>query len=83
MDQLNFTRNLLKGKIAETIFEQMFRRLGKFDIVPLGYEHTTPELAQYQHLNHVKQVLDNIRNVPDFALVSQNKGSVYLVEVKY
>jgi hypothetical protein len=31
----------------------------------------------------VKQVLDNIRNVPDFALVSQNKGSVYLVEVKY
>jgi hypothetical protein len=80
---LNFPESLIKGKITESIFELMFREAGKFEIIPIGYEHTTPELAQYQHQVHVKQVLNNLRDAPDFALVSSDKKSVYLVEVKY
>ena len=80
---INFSRSLIKGKITETIFEEMFRVSGKFTILPLGYEHTTPILAQYNRLLHVQRVLENIRNAPDFALVSDDKASVYLVEVKY
>lgn len=80
---VNYTRNLIKGKIAELIFQEMFSVSEKLTILPIGYEHTTPILAQYQHHVQIKQVLDNIRHAPDFALISQDKTQVYLVEVKY
>lgn len=83
MNHIDFSRNLIKGRIAETIFEEMFRLSEEFTVIPIGYEHTIPELAQYQHHIQVKQVLNNIRNAPDFALISQNKEKVFLVEVKY
>lgn len=78
-----FVKDLIKGKIAEIIFEQMFRESGKFTILRAGYEYTLPELAQYQHLTEVNAVIENIRNAPDFVLISQDKKEVYLVEVKY
>lgn len=78
-----YTENLIKGKITEVIFEEMFRTSGEFTVLPIGYEHTTPTLAQYQHLVEVKNVLENIRNAPDFALISQDNKKVFLVEVKY
>ncbi|MDE1945866.1 MAG: hypothetical protein KGH93_01550 [Patescibacteria group bacterium] len=83
MNNLEFTRELIKGRIAETIFEQMFRESGEYTILRAGYEYTLPELAQYQHLTEVKAVIQNIRNAPDFVLISQDKTKVYLVEVKY
>ncbi|MDE2096048.1 MAG: hypothetical protein KGL39_02265 [Patescibacteria group bacterium] len=43
--EISFFRDLLKGKIAEVIFEQMFRDCGKFTILPFGYEKTVPEVA--------------------------------------
>lgn len=82
-NSINYSRGLIKGKIAEAIFEEMFRASGNYTIIPLGYEHTTPVIAQYQHLVHVQKVLENIRNAPDFALISEDKTSVFLVEVKY
>jgi hypothetical protein len=82
MDE-KYTRDLIKGKIAEVIFAEMFRVSGEFTVIPLGYEHTTPILAQYQHYLEVQQVLDNIRNAPDFALISEDRKRVFLVEVKY
>ncbi len=78
-----FVQNLIKGKIAEIIFEQMFRESGKYTILHSGYEYTLPELAQYQHLAEVKAVIENIRNAPDFILISQDHKEVHLVEVKY
>ncbi len=80
---IEFTRQLIKGKIAETIFEQMIREVGKYTVIPFGYEHTVPTLAQYQHIAKVKQVMENIKDAPDFALVSEDKQSIYLVEVKF
>jgi len=80
---LNFSKQLIKGRIAETIFEEMFRASEELTIIPVGYEHTTPILAQFQHHAQVKEVLENLKSAPDFALISQDKSQVYLVEVKY
>ena len=80
---IQFTRELIKGRIAEVIFEQMIREEGKYTVIPFGYEHTVPTLAQYQHLPIVRQVMDNISDAPDFALISEDKTEVYLVEVKF
>jgi hypothetical protein len=79
----NFSKQLIKGRITENIFEQMFRETENYDILQLGYEHITPELAQYQHLASAKQMYENIRHIPDFVLVSKDKRDVYFVEVKY
>lgn len=79
----DFSKQLIKGKITELIFEQMFRKIGNFTVIPFGYESVQPELMQYSHLAKYKQIFDNIRTAPDFALVSHDKKEVFLVEVKY
>lgn len=80
---VEFSEQLIKGKIAELIFSQMFINSRKFTVIPFGYENTFPEIAQYANMANDKQVLETIRNAPDFALVSHDKKEVYLVEVKY
>jgi hypothetical protein len=80
----DFTRHLIKGKIAEVVFQQMFREQGGYTIIPFGYEYTVPQLAQCANANRqAKKVIDNIKHAPDFALVSSDSQDVYLVEVKY
>jgi Holliday junction resolvase-like predicted endonuclease len=83
MENNSFARNLVKGKIAETIFYLLFAETGEFTIIPFGYEHTIPSLAQYHREVQVQQVLDSIRKTRDFVLISQNKREVFFVEVKY
>jgi|SRR3989344_8760354 len=78
-----FIYDLIKGKIAETVFEHMFRDSKKYTVLRSGYEYTLPELAQYQEHIEVKSVIENIRNAPDFILITNDKKKVYLVEVKY
>ncbi|AKM84313.1 TPA: hypothetical protein DCZ46_03110 [Candidatus Campbellbacteria bacterium] len=80
---IDFSRNLIKGRIAEVIFEQMIREEEQYTVIPFGYEHTMPTLAQYRHISEVPKVIDNISEAPDFALVSEDKTKIYLVEVKY
>ena len=82
-DEINFSRKLIKGKIAEVIFEQMIREEERYTVIPFGYEHTMPMLAQYQHLVEVKHIIKNITEAPDFALISEDKSKLFLVEVKY
>lgn len=80
----DFSRELIKGKIAEIIFEQMFREMGEYTILRFGYEYSTPELAQYQHLlKEHKEVMADIRHTPDFILVAPTEGKIFLVETKY
>lgn len=80
---VEFSEQLIKGKIAELIFSQMLRNSNKFTVIPFGYENTFPEIAQYAYMANDLQVLDTIRSAPDFALVSHDKREVYLIEVKY
>lgn len=85
-----FTEQLIKGRIAETVFERMFREETKYDIYPLGYEYTLPILKQVRdallHQEHkatLERILSNFDNTPDYLLVKADKSSVYIVEVKY
>ena len=80
---VDYLKGLVKGKIVELLFEEMFQELNEFTVIPTGYEYTHPELAQYQDLLQIKDVIENIRSAPDFVLISKDKSKVYLVEVKY
>lgn len=82
---IDFSRNLIKGRIAEVVFEQMIREEERYTVIPFGYEHTMPTLAQYRkHFSEeVEKIIANISDAPDFALISKDNKNIYLVEVKY
>lgn len=80
---IDFSRKLIKGRIAEVVFEQMIRTEGNYDVIPFGYEHTMPTLAQHRHISEVPKIIDNISEAPDFALLSKDKKNIFLVEVKF
>lgn len=82
MNDLKFTRNLVKGRVAETIFAQMFRNAGCFTVLEFGYEKVIPDLLQYNH-GHDNPVIETLRTAPDFAIIDLNTKEVKLVEVKY
>lgn len=86
----DFNEKLIKGRIAETVFERMFREQTKFDIYPLGYEYTLPILQQVKdEISHnekkavIQKILENFDDSPDYLLVKPDKSEVYTVEVKY
>jgi hypothetical protein len=82
MNSLNFTRNLVKGRVAETIFAQMLRNAGCFTVLEFGYEKVIPDLLQYNH-GHDDPVIETLRTAPDFAIINLETKEVKLVEVKY
>jgi len=84
MTDQNFSKNLIKGKIAQIIFEQMFREQGEYTVIPFGYENILPEIfPQRNNFEGAQKAIDNIRNAPDYTIISAKKEKVYLVEVKY
>ena len=80
---LDFSKQLIKGKIAELVFDQMFRQSSGYTVIPFGYEAIMPEIIQYAERADRKELFENISNAPDFALVSHDPKQVLLVEVKY
>jgi hypothetical protein len=82
MDPL-FTEKLIKGKIAEAIFEQMFREQKEFEVIKNGFEYKTPELARNLLSLEHKEYFKRLRHIPDFILFSLDKKQAYLVEVKF
>lgn len=65
----NFARNLVKGKIAETIFAQMLRETRTFTVLEFGYEKIIPELVQ-QGYDENNIMLETLRTAPDFAVIN-------------
>jgi hypothetical protein len=76
--------NMIKGRIAETLIEELFLYLG-YNVFRYGMENTVPGVMNL--LKGVRSdVADNIRRMPDFVIQSnegENKGEVYFVEVKF
>lgn len=81
-DPINFSKQLIKGRIAEMVFEQMYRE-ADFTVLSFGYENIIPELMHHQHELKAEQTLEIIRRAPDFAVINKNTHDVHLVEVKY
>ncbi len=80
---IDFTRNLIKGRIAEIIFERMLRETGVFTIMHFGYEHILPELIQGHDFDKETETMRAIRRAPDFAIINNKTKKVHLIEVKY
>jgi len=83
MNNINFTKNLVKGKIAETIFAQILRDTKQFTVLEFGYEKVIPELVNYKESNKRNSTLETLRTAPDFAVINQKTKEVHLIEVKY
>ena len=79
----NFSQQLIKGKVAEMIFEQMLREAGTFTILGFGYEKVLPELMHQQGEIKAKETMEIIRRAPDFAIIDNETHEVHLVEVKF
>jgi hypothetical protein len=82
MDNVKFARNLVKGKIAETIFAQMFRETREFTVLEFGYEKVIPELVQRGYPED-SGTIETLRTAPDFVVINHKTKEVRLIEVKY
>ncbi len=78
---INFARNLVKGKIAETVFAQMLRSTGAFTVLEFGYEKIIPELIGRKSTDD--EMVETLRTAPDFAVINNKTKEVHLIEVKY
>lgn len=81
-NEIAFARNLVKGKIAETVFAQMLRSTGQFTVLEFGYEKIIPELVG-RGTNSGNEMVETLRTAPDFAVINNKTKEVHLIEVKY
>lgn len=74
-----FTEGMIKGRIAETLVEELFLTLD-YNVFRYGMENTVPGIMKL--LKGVRgDVATNIRRMPDF--VVQKDKEVFFVEVKF
>lgn len=78
----SFARNLVKGRIAETVFAEMLRETEKFTVLEFGYEKVVPELLARRG-GRDSPVIETLRAAPDFAVINLESKEVKLIEVKY
>lgn len=81
LDQsLQFSENMIKGRIAETLIEQLFLTFG-FGVYRYGMENTIPAIMKDLGNNNGDVAL-NIRRMPDF-VVRDKSGKFHFIEVKF
>src|SRR3990167_11268133 len=74
-----YKEGMIKGRIAETLIEELFLRLG-YNVFRYGMENTVPGIMEL--LKDIRSdVASDIRRMPD--LVVQKDNKVYFVEVKF
>ena len=79
----DFTRGLIKGKIAEIVFERMLRETNEFTVIHFGYEYIVPELVSSKEADKFTDTVEALRTAPDFAVINKKTSKVNLIEVKY
>jgi hypothetical protein len=79
--QSNYREGMIKGRIAETLIEELFLALG-YNVFRYGMENTVPGIMKL--LRGVRSdVAKNIRRMPDFVIQSQDTKDVFFLEVKF
>ena len=74
-----YKEGMIKGRIAETLIEELFLSLG-YNVYRYGMENTVPGIMDL--LKGVRSdVATNIRRMPDFVI--QKEKAVYFIEVKF
>jgi hypothetical protein len=77
----SFDYNMIKGRIAEALIEQLFLRLN-YNIFRYGMENTIPGIIKL--LKGVRSdVAETIRKMPDFVIQNTTTSEVFFIEVKF
>jgi len=77
----DYRYNMIKGRIAETLIQELFLSLG-YNVFRYGMENTIPGIMEL--LKGVRsEVSTIIRRMPDFVVQNPNTNDVYFVEVKF
>lgn len=80
-DQRNYRYNMIKGRIAETLIQELFLSLN-YNVFRFGMENTIPGIMDL--LKGVKgDVSNDIRRMPDFVMQNPRTNEVFFVEVKF
>lgn len=78
---LLFRYGMIKGRIAETLIEELFLSL-EFSVYRYGMENTVPGITQL--LRGIKSdVANEIRRMPDLVVQNKTTREVFFVEVKF
>ncbi|WP_037318637.1 hypothetical protein [Salegentibacter sp. Hel_I_6] len=73
--------NMIKGRIAETLIQELFLSLG-YNVFRYGMENTIPGIMDL--LKNVRSdVAQDIRRMPDFVIQNPKDNKVYFIEVKF
>lgn len=79
--QHNYRFNMIKGRIAETLIQELFLQL-EYNVFRYGMENTIPAIMTL--LKGVKtEVANDIKSMPDFVIQNPRNNEVYFVEVKF
>lgn len=77
----DFRYGMIKGRIAETLIQELFLSLG-YNVFRYGMENTIPGIMEL--LKGVRSdVAQEIRRMPDFVMQNPKTKEVYFVEVKF
>ncbi len=77
----NYRYNMIKGRIAETLIQELFLSLG-YNVFRFGMENTIPGIMEL--LKGVRSdVALEIRRMPDFVMQNPSTKDVHFVEVKF
>ena len=77
----NYRYNMIKGRIAETLIQELFLSLG-YNVFRYGMENTIPGIMEL--LKGVRSdVAEDIKRMPDFVMQNPKTKDVYFVEVKF
>ena len=77
----NYRYNMIKGRIAETLIQELFLSLG-YNVFRFGMENTIPGIMEL--LKGVRSdVALEIRRMPDFVMQNPTTKDVHFVEVKF
>jgi hypothetical protein len=77
----NYRYNMIKGRIAETLIQELFLSLG-YNVFRYGMENTIPGIMEL--LKGVRsEVATEIKRMPDFVIQNPNSSEVYFIEVKF
>jgi hypothetical protein len=77
----NYRYNMIKGRIAETLIQELFLSLD-FNVFKYGMENTIPGIMEL--LKGIKsEVAREIKLMPDFVIQDTRNSNVYFVEVKF
>ncbi len=76
----NNIQNMIKGRIAESIVEQIFVEAG-FNLYRYGIEHTFPSIMGKIKTDNSDKTSMQLRRMPDFVL--EKDGKVFFIEVKF